>query len=82
MALNFLYLVYGILGGAVYFLCWYRGLEGVTASVAAIFTAVIPVSTVALGYLFLQEQRIFLSYLMTACIELCELILTQSSRQV
>lgn len=51
-----LVLLYGILGGAVYFLCWYRGLEGVTASVAAIFTAVMPLSTVALGYLFLQEK--------------------------
>jgi drug/metabolite transporter (DMT)-like permease len=48
-------LIYGISGGIMFFLLWYRGLTKINANTAALFTGVMPVSTTVLAYLFLQE---------------------------
>jgi drug/metabolite transporter (DMT)-like permease len=48
-------LIYGISGGIMFFLLWYRGLTKINANTAALFTGVMPISTTVLAYLFLQE---------------------------
>lgn len=47
--------IYGISGGIMFFLLWYRGLTKINANTAALFTGVMPVSTTVLAYLFLNE---------------------------
>jgi drug/metabolite transporter (DMT)-like permease len=47
--------IYGITGGIMFFLLWYRGLTKISANTAALFTGVMPVSTTVLAYLFLSE---------------------------
>jgi drug/metabolite transporter (DMT)-like permease len=49
-------LVYGISGGIMFFLFWYRGLTKINANTAALFTGVMPVSTTLLAFLFLNES--------------------------
>jgi len=49
-------LLYGISGGVLFFLLWYRGLSKVAANTAALFTGVMPVSTTILAFLFLKES--------------------------
>lgn len=48
-------LIYGISGGVMFFLLWYRGLTKINANTAALFTGVMPVSTTILAFLFLNE---------------------------
>jgi len=50
-----LIILYGVTGGMLFFLLWYRGLTRVPANIAALFTGVMPVSTTVLAFLFLQE---------------------------
>jgi len=47
--------IYGITGGIMFFLLWYRGLTKINANTAALFTGVMPVSTTVLAFLFLHE---------------------------
>jgi len=48
-------LIYGISGGIMFFLLWYRGLTKISANIAALFTGIMPVSTAILAFLFLGE---------------------------
>jgi drug/metabolite transporter (DMT)-like permease len=48
-------LIYGISGGIMFFLLWYRGLTKINANTAALFTGVMPVSTTLLAFIFLNE---------------------------
>jgi drug/metabolite transporter (DMT)-like permease len=48
-------LIYGISGGIMFFLLWYRGLTKINANTAALFTGVMPVSTTILAFIFLKE---------------------------
>jgi len=48
-------LIYGISGGIMFFLLWYRGLTKINANTAALFTGVMPVSTTVLAFIFLNE---------------------------
>lgn len=48
-------LIYGISGGIMFFLLWYRGLTKINANTAALFTGVMPVSTTILAFIFLNE---------------------------
>jgi len=48
-------LIYGISGGMMFFLLWYRGLTKINANTAALFTGVMPVSTTILAFIFLNE---------------------------
>lgn len=48
-------LIYGITGGIMFFLLWYRGLTKINANTAALFTGVMPVSTTVLAFIFLNE---------------------------
>ena len=48
-------LIYGISGGIIFFLLWYRGLTKINANTAALFTGVMPVSTTILAFIFLNE---------------------------
>lgn len=48
-------LIYGISGGIMFFLLWYRGLTKINANTAALFTGVMPISTTILAYIFLNE---------------------------
>lgn len=48
-------MVYGISGGILFFLLWYRGLTKINANTAALFTGVMPVSTTVLAFMFLNE---------------------------
>jgi drug/metabolite transporter (DMT)-like permease len=48
--------IYGISGGMMFFLLWYRGLTKVSANIAALFTGVMPISTTILAFLFLKES--------------------------
>ncbi len=48
-------LLYGITGGIMFFLLWYRGLTKINANTAALFTGVMPVSTTLLAFIFLNE---------------------------
>jgi len=50
-----LILLYGLSGGVLFFLLWYRGLTKVNANTAAIFTGVMPVSTAIMATTFLHE---------------------------
>ncbi|HVE44073.1 MAG TPA: DMT family transporter [Gammaproteobacteria bacterium] len=50
-----LLLIYGLSGGIMFFLLWYRGLTKIKANTAALFTGVMPVSTTILAFIFLQE---------------------------
>src|SRR5579883_184558 len=43
-------LLYGFSGGLLFFLLWYQGLTKVAANKAALFTAVMPISTTVLAY--------------------------------
>ncbi len=52
-------LIYGISGGIMFFLLWYRGLTKISANIAALFTGVMPISTTVLAFLFLQESIYF-----------------------
>ncbi len=47
--------IYGISGGILFFLLWYRGLTKINANTAALFTGVMPISTTLLAFLFLDE---------------------------
>jgi len=47
--------IYGISGGIMFFLLWYRGLTKINANTAALFTGVMPVSTTILAFIFLNE---------------------------
>ena len=47
--------IYGISGGIMFFLFWYRGLTKISANTAALFTGVMPVSTTVLAFIFLHE---------------------------
>ncbi len=47
--------IYGISGGIMFFLLWYRGLTKINANTAALFTGVMPVSTTVLAFIFLNE---------------------------
>jgi len=47
--------IYGISGGIMFFLFWYRGLTKINANTAALFTGVMPVSTTILAFMFLNE---------------------------
>lgn len=47
--------LYGISGGIMFFLFWYRGLSKINANTAALFTGVMPVATTIFAYLFLHE---------------------------
>jgi drug/metabolite transporter (DMT)-like permease len=47
--------VYGLSGGAFFFLFWYEGLSKVQASTAGLFTCLMPVFTIILAMLFLHE---------------------------
>lgn len=49
-------LYYGVGVTALAYILWFSGVEKVTASTAAVFTGVLPVSTVMLSALFLGEQ--------------------------
>lgn len=51
-----LVVVYGLSGGIMFFLLWYRGLTKVNANIAALFTGVMPVSTTILAFVFLNES--------------------------
>ena len=46
---------FGVALSAVVFVLWIRGVAVVPASTAAVFTGVLPISAVALSYLFLRE---------------------------
>ncbi len=46
---------FGVMLSAVVFVLWIRGVAVVPASTAAVFTGVLPISAVALSYLFLHE---------------------------
>lgn len=48
-------LIYGITGGIMFFLLWYRGLTKINANTAALFTGVMPISTTILAFIFLNE---------------------------
>ncbi len=48
-------LIYGISGGILFFLLWYRGLTKINANTAALFTGVMPVSTTLFAFIFLNE---------------------------
>jgi drug/metabolite transporter (DMT)-like permease len=48
-------LIYGISGGIMFFLLWYRGLTKINANTAALFTGVMPISTTILAFIFLNE---------------------------
>lgn len=50
-----LFVIYGTLGSAGFFLLWYQGLAKVPASLAGLFTAVMPISATILGYVILYE---------------------------
>lgn len=46
---------YGIFGSVIAFILWFDGVSKVTASVAGLFTGIMPVSAVVLAFLFLGE---------------------------
>jgi drug/metabolite transporter (DMT)-like permease len=46
---------FGVAGSAIVFVLWMRGVARVPASTAGVFTAVMPISALALSYLFLGE---------------------------
>lgn len=46
---------YGLSGGILFFVFWYRGITHVSANTAALFMGVMPVSTTLLACLFLNE---------------------------
>lgn len=48
--------LYGLTGGVLFFVFWYRGLVQVSASTSALFMGVMPISTCVLAYFFLQER--------------------------
>ena len=48
--------IYGILGSSGFFILWYQGLQRAPASMAALFTSVMPVSATVLGFWFLHED--------------------------
>lgn len=48
--------LYGISGGILFFFLWYRGLEKVSANIAALFTGVMPISTTVLAFFLLNER--------------------------
>lgn len=48
-------LIYGISGGVLFFLLWHRSVAKVTAHTAALFTAFMPISTVFLAMVLLNE---------------------------
>ncbi|WP_282940200.1 DMT family transporter [Paenibacillus sp. RC67] len=50
-----LLLYYGIFVTAVAYLLWFRGVAKVSAGTAAVFTGCIPISTLLLSYVVLQE---------------------------
>lgn len=50
-----LLIIYGTVGSSGFFIFWYQGLEHAPASIAALFTAVMPVSACVLGAWFLNE---------------------------
>jgi len=52
-------LIYGISGGILFFLLWYRGLTKISANIAALFTGVMPISTSILAFVFLKEPMQF-----------------------
>jgi len=47
---------YGVFVTVIAFVLWFRGVSRVSASTAGVFTGIMPVSTIILSYLFLQEQ--------------------------
>lgn len=47
--------LYGISGGMMFFLLWYRGLSKINANIAALFTGIMPISTAILAFLLLNE---------------------------
>ncbi|WP_257670770.1 DMT family transporter [Parapedobacter tibetensis] len=46
---------YGIFGSVIAFILWFDGVSKVSASVAGLFTGIMPVSAVILSFLFLNE---------------------------
>lgn len=48
--------LYGLSGGILFFVFWYRGIAHVSANTAALFMGVMPVSTTLLAFLFLDEM--------------------------
>ncbi|EWH09923.1 MULTISPECIES: DMT family transporter [Cellulophaga] len=49
-------LYYGIFGSVIAFILWFDGVSKVSASVAGLFTGIMPVSAVILSFLFLNEN--------------------------
>lgn len=68
LALVALISVYSLVGGVVFFVFWYKGLEQTSASVAAIFTAVMPISASFFAYLFLHETMTRYDVIGVACV--------------
>lgn len=50
-----LLMAYGCCGGLLFFIFWCRGLEKSSASTAALFACIMPISTTCLAYFFLHE---------------------------
>jgi drug/metabolite transporter (DMT)-like permease len=50
-----LILIYS-LSGSIFFIAWYRGLKKINAGTAALFTAIMPISTIILSLIFLGER--------------------------
>lgn len=51
----FLVFIYGLSGGALFYIFWYRGLEHVSGTTAALFTTVMPISAALFAIIFLNE---------------------------
>jgi len=49
-------LYYGIFGSVIAFILWFDGVSKVSASIAGLFTGIMPVSAVILSFLFLNEN--------------------------
>lgn len=67
-------LIYGISGGALFFLLWYKGLSKVKASIAGLFTSLMPVFTILLEVIFLGEETTIYHWIGTLVI-VCSLML-------
>ena len=70
---------YGVFGTVGAYLLWYRGLSRVPASVAGVFTGVLPVSAVLLSYAVLREPFLWSHLIGMTCVLLAIVLIAGSS---
>lgn len=70
----FLLVSLALMSSVLFYVFWYQGLAKTTASVAALFTAIMPVSVAILSYLFLSELLNWHHYVGMFCVVLSIMI--------